>query len=83
MRVDKFLNSTNVLKNRSLAQDMCDSGAIYINGNKAKSSKEVKIGDTIELNFLEYKKIYEVLNIPSTKNIPKSQKSEYVKEIFS
>ncbi len=79
MRVDKFLNATNVLKRRTLAQDMCESGVVLINNAKAKSSKEVKIGDIITINFLESQKQYEVLALPTTKNVPKSQSQMFVK----
>ena len=81
MRVDKFLSSVNILKRRSIAQDMCDNGVVKINGNVAKSSKEVRWG-IISLHYLEYTKHYEVLALPTTKTIPKSKSSEYFKEIF-
>ena len=81
MRVDKFLSSVNILKRRSIAQDMCENNAIKINGNIAKSSKKVRVGDTITLHYLEYTKAYEVLAIPTTKTIPKSKSSEYYKEL--
>lgn len=82
MRVDKFLSTVNILKRRSIAQDMCENNAVYINNTIAKPSKEVRVGDTISLRYLEYTKIYQVIALPTTKNISKSQKCEYVKEIY-
>lgn len=81
MRIDKFLNATNITKRRAIAQDMCDNGVVMINGNVCKSSKDIKIGDVITINFLDRKKSYEVLKIPTLKTIPKNQKHEYVFEI--
>lgn len=81
MRIDKFLNSTNVVKTRKIAQDMCALGVVEINGIVAKGSKEVKVGDKITLRFLESTKIYEVLAIPATKSIPKAKSSEYARLI--
>lgn len=81
MRIDKFLNATNVLKRRTLAQDMCESGVVFINDIKAKSSKEVKVGDIITINLLDSQKKYEVLAIPTSKNVPKSQSQMYVKTL--
>lgn len=81
MRIDKFLNSTNVVKRRAIAQDMIDHGVVFINGVQAKPSKSVKIGDVIEINYLNESKRYKVLKIPETKNIQKSQKGEYVEEL--
>ena len=80
MRIDKFLNTTNILKRRSIAQDMCDSGVVALNGKPTKSSQEVKKGDTITLTYLEHTKTYEVLEIPTTKSVPKSQSALYVRE---
>lgn len=80
MRIDKFINAVNITKRRTIAQDMCDSGVVFLNGVQAKSSKEVKVNDQIEIRYLESTKKYHVLQIPTTKSIPKSQKEEYVKE---
>ena len=81
MRIDKFLNTVNIVKRRSLAEDMCKSGVVFINGKKAKASKDVKVGDIITIEYLEKPKKYEVLQIPTTKTIPKSAKNEYIKEL--
>ena len=81
MRIDKFLSSVNLVKRRTIAQDMVKSGVVFINGVQAKASKEVKPGDQIEIRYLKGSKFYEVLKIPVTKTIPKSAKDEYVKEV--
>ena len=81
MRIDKFLNAVNIVKRRSIADEMCKEGVVFINGKKAKPAKDVKVGDTIEIHYLSGVKKYEVLQIPETKTIPKSKKYEYVKEI--
>jgi len=82
VRVDKFLNSVNIVKRRAIADEMCKEGVVFINGKKAKPSKDVKVGDIIEIHYLSGVKKFEVLKIPETKTIPKSKKSEYVKEIL-
>lgn len=81
MRIDKFLNSVNITKRRSISQDMIASGVVLINGSVAKASKNVAIGDIITLNYLSSSKRYEVLDIPQTKSTPKSLQGEYVKEL--
>ena len=82
MRVDKYINSVNITKRRSISEDMCRSGVVFINGKQAKASKDVKIGDIVEIKFLEYTKKYEVLDIPKTKTVPKTMQGEYVKELM-
>jgi ribosomal 50S subunit-recycling heat shock protein len=81
LRVDKFINTVNITKRRTIAEDMCKSGVVFINGKKAKASKDVKVGDIITIEYLEKPKRYEVLQIPTTKTIPKSAKDEYIKEL--
>jgi len=81
LRVDKFINTVNITKRRTIAEDMCKSGVVYINNKQAKASKDVKVGDVITIKYLEFDKKYEVLQIPTTKTIPKSAKEEYIKEI--
>ena len=81
MRIDKWLASVNLIKRRTIASDMVKSGVVFVNGLKAKASKNVAIGDTIRIEYLKGAKEYEVLQIPTSKTIPKSKKEEYVKEI--
>ncbi|MEA1982002.1 MAG: S4 domain-containing protein [Campylobacterota bacterium] len=81
MRIDKFLNSVNITKRRSVAQDMLANKVVLINNVVVKPSKNVDIGNTITINYLESSKSYEVLQIPTTKSTPKSLQSEYIKEL--
>ncbi len=81
MRVDKWLSSTNVVKRRTIATDMVKSGVVFVNGIKAKASKSLSIGDKIVIEYLKGSKSYKVLDIPTTKSIPKSQKNKFVEEI--
>ena len=81
MRIDKFLNSVNITKRRSVAQDMISNKVVLINDVVVKSSKNVEVGGVITINYLSNSKKYEVLKIPATKSTPKSQQDEYIKEI--
>ncbi len=81
MRIDKFLNTVNIVKRRTVANDMLDHGVVYLNGVIVKPSKDVKVGDKIEIRYLEYTKKYEVLQIPTTKTISKDKSSEFAKEL--
>lgn len=81
MRIDKFLNSVNITKRRAVSEDMCKNGVVSINGKVVKPAKDVKVGDTITIVYLQKTIEYEVLQIPVTKTIPKSKQSDYVKEL--
>ncbi len=81
MRIDKFLNSVNLTKRRSVAQDMIKNGVVEINGKVAKASKDVIVGDVVSINYLSGSKRYEVLSLPTTKSTPKSEQDKYIKEL--
>ena len=53
MRLDKFLKVSRLIKRRTVANEACDGGRVSVNGAPAKASREVKIGDVIELRFGE------------------------------
>lgn len=82
MRIDKFLNIVNLTKRRSIAQDMCLNQVVFINGNAAKPSKEIKVGDIIDLVFFDRQKKLKVLDIPKHKTIPKQDTLKYIEEII-
>jgi ribosomal 50S subunit-recycling heat shock protein len=81
MRIDKFLNSTNITKRRSIAQDMLANKVVLINDVVVKPSKNVDVGDIITINYLESQKRYKVLALPQTKSTPKSLQHEYIEEL--
>ena len=49
MRLDDFLSTIGVIKRRTEAKEMADSGLIKINGARSKPSHQVKIGDIISI----------------------------------
>ena len=78
MRIDKFLNAVNITKRRSIAEDMLKEKIVFINDIIVKKAKEVKVGDIIKIQYLEYSDEFKVLQIPKTKSTPKSKQGEYV-----
>ncbi len=50
MRLDKFLKISRIIKRRSVAKEVADKD-IQINGKLAKSSSDVKVGDTMRIQF--------------------------------
>ncbi len=51
MRLDKFLKVSRLIKRRTVAADACGAARVLLNGKEAKPSKEVKIGDVIEILY--------------------------------
>jgi ribosomal 50S subunit-recycling heat shock protein len=51
MRIDKYLKVSRLIKRRTLANEACEQGRVKINDKVAKPGLEVKVGDTIEIQF--------------------------------
>ena len=49
VRLDKWLWAARFFKTRGLSADEIGKGRVQVNGQVAKASREVRIGDTIEL----------------------------------
>ena len=75
MRLDLFLKSSRLILRRTLAQEFCDAGLIKINGVTAKSSREVKLNDQIEIKRSQKLLKVKVLQVPQTKQVSRAEAS--------
>ena len=65
MRLYKFLKVSRLIKRRTVANSVSEMGRVLVNGNPAKPAKQLKVGDIIEIEFLNRIEKVEVLIIPS------------------
>lgn len=49
LRLDKWLWAARMFKTRALAAEAADQGRVAVNGTAAKPSREVRVGDRIDL----------------------------------
>lgn len=49
MRLDLYLKLSRLVPRRTIAQQMCEAGAVRLNDTPAKSAREVRIGDEIAI----------------------------------
>lgn len=76
MRLDKYLKVSRLIKRRSVANEACDAGRVMINDKVAKAGTEIKVGDTITINFGNKDVKVEVLTVQET------VRKEEAKEMF-
>jgi len=73
MRLDLFLRASRLMARRSLAQKFCDANLVKVNDTKAKSSREIKQNDEIEIKKGNRLTRVKVLQIPNQKQIAKHE----------
>ena len=64
MRLDKFLKVSRLIKRRTVANEVSDMGRVLVNGNQAKPSKQLKVGDIITIEYANRKVEARVLRVP-------------------
>lgn len=74
MRLDKYLKVTRLIKRRTVANEACDAGKIFVNDKQARASYDVKIGDVIQINMGQKPLKVKVLNV--TEYVKKEEASD-------
>lgn len=82
MRLDKFLKVSRIIKRRTLAKEVAEAERIYVNDRLAKPSKELKIGDTITIEFGSKSTTIRVVSLDEkTKKSDATSLYEFVSEV--
>ena len=76
MRLDKYLKVSRLIKRRTVANEACDAGRVFVNDKPAKASVNVKAGDVIAIHFGNKEVKVEVLDVQET------VRKEEAKELF-
>jgi ribosomal 50S subunit-recycling heat shock protein len=63
MRLDKFLKLSRVIKRRTVAQEVCKSGRVDVNGKQAKSACFLKPDDIVSIGYGDQKFVFKVLSV--------------------
>lgn len=77
MRLDLFLKKTCIVRQRSLAKEICDAGAVHIGGQPAKASQNVRAGDVVRLQLPNRDLEFRVLDVPHG-NVARRDAGRYV-----
>jgi ribosome-associated heat shock protein Hsp15 len=62
-RVDKWLWAARLFKTRSAATHAVLGGRVHVNGARVKPSKEIRLGDTVEVTVRSLKRTVEVTGV--------------------
>ena len=66
MRLDKYLKVSRLIKRRTVANEACDAGKVFVNDKPARASYDVKIGDVIALSLGSRQLRVQVVSIQET-----------------
>ena len=65
MRIDRYLYCVRLVKSRTLAQGLLETGYVRIDGRRVeKSSEEVRVGSVVALPLHGRVRILKVLSLP-------------------
>ena len=67
LRVDKWLWMIRLFKTRTAASDACTAGKVKINGVNCKPSREVKIGDELQVRIGQLLKTVHITAFPKNR----------------
>lgn len=77
MRLDKYLQVTGLIKRRTLSNEACKLGLVSVNNAKAKATKEIAVGDVINIKLAKREITLKVLQLISGNSLKKSLRDEY------
>ncbi len=65
MRLDKFLKVSRLIKRRTVANEVTDSGRVFVNNNPAKPAKQLSEGDIIRIEYANRALVVKILKVPN------------------
>lgn len=75
MRLDQLLPTLGIIKRRTVVKELADNGLIEVNGQRAKPSRAVAVGDTINVRGSKPLAV-KILAIPGG-SLRKDQREEF------
>ena len=76
MRLDLYLKISRVCPRRTVAQQLCDAGLVFLNGVPVKSAHAVKPGDEITLLRRDKKTLLRVLSVPEQRQVSRQDAAD-------
>ncbi|MEZ0387305.1 MAG: RNA-binding S4 domain-containing protein [Verrucomicrobium sp.] len=67
MRADLYLHHVRIFKTRSLATQACTRGQVQIGGQMMKPSRELKLGEVLDIQRGDLSMVVQVVAYPATR----------------
>ena len=78
MRIDRFLHCIRLVKSRTLAQAVVESGHVRLDGKRViKPSEEVRAGSVVALPLRGNVRVLRILELPSRRGPPAEARACY------
>jgi ribosome-associated heat shock protein Hsp15 len=77
LRVDKWLWCARFFRTRSLAQAAVEGGHVQVNGERVKSSRQVRIGERLRIQRDEERFEVEVTGLPTRRGPAAEARTQY------
>ena len=77
MRIDDFLSTVGVVKRRTIAKELGQSGLIVVNGSKVKPAYKIRIDDVVQIKGSKPQTV-QIIEIPVS-SVPKEKREQFVK----
>lgn len=65
MRLDAFLKRVGLVKQRSLAKEICSQGRVTVDGRESKAGKEIGIGSVVGVELRDEHFEIEIVGLPA------------------
>ena len=83
LRIDRWLWCARFFKSRSLAQQAVEGGHVQVNGERAKASRQVKVGDRLRITRERERFEVEVIGIPERRGPATEARTHYAESAES
>ncbi len=72
MRLDQFLRASRLVLRRTVAQELCEAGAVTVNGATARASRAVREGEEVTVRRRGRALTVRVLTVPQSKQLSRA-----------
>ena len=73
MRLDQYLRASRLVLRRTVAQELCEAGAVEVNGLAARASRGVRVGDLITVRRRDRVLTVRAKALPATKQVSRAE----------